>query len=264
MTVLALKVLLAPGFIVAASVTSRRFGVAVAGVVAGLPAIAGPILLVLALQHGRAFAQRAAVGTLLGMVALVVFVLAYAAVCKRARWPWALAVGWGSFFVAIAALRLVHVGSTTALVAACAACACALLLLPRATSAGRRAHAHPPHDLALRAACAVVPVVSVTAAARALGPQLSGLLATFPVITPVLAAFTQAQLGGEEAVRLLRAMTVGFFAYALFCFTVAVGIDSRGTAVTFVVATALALLMQTAAVVVTRRRTQPAPAEAAA
>jgi hypothetical protein len=264
MTVLALKVLLAPGFIVAASVTSRRFGVAIAGVVAGLPAIAGPILLVLALQHGPDFAQRAAIGTLLGMVALVVFVLAYAAVCKRAHWPWALAVGWASFFVAIAALRPVHVGSATALVAACAACACGLVLLPRSTAGRRPTPAHPPHDLALRAACAVVPVVSVTAAARALGPQLSGLVASFPVITPVLAAFTQAQLGAEEAVRLLRAMTVGFFAYALFCFTVAVGIDSLGTAVTFVVATALALLAQTAAVVVARRRTELAPAEAAA
>jgi hypothetical protein len=48
-----------------------------------LPAIAGPILLVLALQHGPAFAGKAATGTLLGIVALIVFVLVFAWVGKR-------------------------------------------------------------------------------------------------------------------------------------------------------------------------------------
>jgi hypothetical protein len=263
LTVLAVKLLLAPGFIVATSLVSRRFGVGVAGVVAGLPAIAGPILLVLALDHGPSFAQNAATGTLLGMVALIVFVLAYAGVCRRARWPWALAAGWGSFVAVIAALRPVHVGPVTAFVIACAACACGLVLLPRPSPAAAQPPVHPPFDLGLRAACAVVPVVSVTAAARALGPHLSGLVASFPVITPVLAAFTQAQHGPIEAIRLLRGMTVGFFGYALFCFTVAVGIRPLGTAAAFVLATALALATQLAAVTITRRREQLLPAEAA-
>ena len=43
MTLLALKLLLAPLFIVGASLVSRRFGVRVAGVLGGLPVIAGPI-----------------------------------------------------------------------------------------------------------------------------------------------------------------------------------------------------------------------------
>jgi hypothetical protein len=261
-TVLALKLLLAPGFIVATSLVSRRFGVGVAGVVAGLPAIAGPILLVLALDHGRGFARSAATGTLLGIVALVVFVLAFASVCQRARWPWALAAGWGSFVAVIAALRPVHVGPVTAFVIACAACVCGLVLLPRPGPAAAQPQVHPPFDLALRGACAVIPVVSVTAAARMLGPHLSGLVAAFPIITPVLAAFTLAQHGPLEAVRLLRGMTVGFFAYALFCFTVSIGIGPLGTAAAFVLATALALGAQAAAVAATRRREQLLPAEA--
>lgn len=123
MTVLALKLLLAPGFIVATSLLSRRFGVGVAGVVAGLPAIAGPILLVLALDHDHGFVQGAATGVLLGIVALVVFVLAFAWVGLRAGWPWALAAGWGSFVAVIAALSPVDVGPIPALAVACTACA---------------------------------------------------------------------------------------------------------------------------------------------
>jgi hypothetical protein len=264
MTVLALKVLLAPGFVVATSLVSRRFGLVIGGVVGGLPAIAGPILLVLALQHRSEFAAKAATGTLLGIVALMTFVLVFAWVGKRAGWPWALAAGWGSFVLVIAAFLPVHVGAVVAFVIACAACICGLLLLPRPGPAAARPQVHPPHDLALRAACAVVPVVCVTAAARLLGPHLSGLVAAFPVITPVLAAFTLAQQGPVEAVRLLRGMTVGFFAYALFCFTVSVGIEPLGTAAAFVLATALALITQAASVTAARRREQLLPAEAAA
>jgi hypothetical protein len=253
LTVLALKLLLAPGFVVATSLVSRRFGVGVAGVVGGLPAIAGPILLVLALDHGRGFAQDAATGALLGMVALVVFVLAYVVVSRRATWPWAVAVGWGCFLIVVAALRPVHVGPVFAFIAAGGACACGLVLLPR-TGSVPSSRPQPPHDLSLRGACAVLPVISVTAAASLLGPHLSGLIATFPVITPVLAAFTQAQQGHIETARLLRGMTVGFFAYALFCFTVSAGIVRLGTTVAFALATALALAAQATAVGLARRR----------
>src|SRR4029453_3816400 len=152
-----------------------RFGVGVAGVVAGLPAIAGPILLVLALDHDHGFVKGAAAGGPLGIVALVVFVLAFAWVGLRAGWPWALAAGWGSFVAVIAALSPVDVGPIPALAAACTACSCGLVLLPRPGPVAPQAVLHPQFDLLLRAACAVVPVVSVTAAARVLGPHLSGL-----------------------------------------------------------------------------------------
>ena len=66
MATLAVKVLLAPGFVVGASLAARRFGPRIGGLVAGLPVVAGPILLVYALAHGRAFAPGAAAGTLLG------------------------------------------------------------------------------------------------------------------------------------------------------------------------------------------------------
>ena len=78
-----MKLLLAPSFVVAASLVSRRFGVRVGGVFGGLPAIAGPILLVVAIDEGTDFAAGAAAGAVLGVVALIVFVVAYVAVARR-------------------------------------------------------------------------------------------------------------------------------------------------------------------------------------
>ena len=52
MTVLALKLLLAPLLVVASSLAGRRWGPQVAGVTVVLPVVAGPILLILYLDHG--------------------------------------------------------------------------------------------------------------------------------------------------------------------------------------------------------------------
>jgi hypothetical protein len=106
--------------------------------------------------------------------------------------------------------------------------------------------------------------IAAFALARALGPHLAGLLAAFPIITPVLAAFTQAQQGPTGSDRLLRRMTAGFFSYALFCFTVAVTVEELGVGMSFALATALALATQVAAIAVARRRERPVPAEAPA
>ena len=217
--------------------------------------IAGPILLVLALDRGPTFAGDAAAGTLLGIVAVIAFVLAYVAVSRRFAWPAALVIGWAAFLVAVAALRPVHVGAPIAFALACAACGTTLRLLPDPGVTGATAP-HPRWDLPLRAVCAVIPVVAVTGAARLLGPHLSGLPAAFPVITPVLAAFTHAQQGPREVARLLHGFTVGFFAYALFCLAVSTGLDRLGVGSAFVLATALALVAQASAIVVTRRREQ--------
>lgn len=56
MTLLAARFLLAPLCVVAVSLAGRRWGIAAAGVLGGLPVVAGPILLAETLIHGRGFA----------------------------------------------------------------------------------------------------------------------------------------------------------------------------------------------------------------
>lgn len=83
MAVVLAKLLSAPACVVAVSLAGRRWGVAVAGVLGGLPVVAGPILVVLTLVHGRAFGARAAAGTLLGLAALTLFVVVYGKTAER-------------------------------------------------------------------------------------------------------------------------------------------------------------------------------------
>jgi len=248
-----LKIVLAPAFVVMITLVARRYGSRIGGVVGGLPAIAGPILFVLALDHGRSFAAAAAVGTLLGVLAVMAFIGGYVVVSSRFRWPAAVAGGWACFFAAVAVLQPVHVDAYVALVFALAATAATVRLLPRPVAGVTFDDDHPRGELAVRALCALVPVAAITASAHLLGPHLSGLLASFPIMTPVLAAFTQTRHGAAEAARLLHGLATGFFSYALFCFIIAVGVESLGIASSFALATVVALVVQGVALLATGR-----------
>jgi hypothetical protein len=256
---LAVKLLLAPAFVVGASLVARRYGPRVGGLVAGLPVVSGPILLVYALEHGRAFAASASAGTLLGLASLIAFVVVYARLAPRLFWGASLLVGWLAFAAATAVFSALSLPVGASLGVAALALALGLAWLPRAGSEPRE-HATPPAwDLPVRAACALALVLSLTAVAGWLGPQLSGLLAPFPIIATVLATFTHAQRGTDELLRLLRGLVSGFGAYALFCFTLAVSLHRLDTAEAFALACGVALLTQALVLALVRGEPGPGP-----
>jgi hypothetical protein len=241
---LVVKLALAPAFVVGASLVARRFGTRVGGVIGGLPVVAGPILLVYALAHGRAFTAGAAGGTLLGLVSLIAFVVVYGRLSARLSWQVSMLAGWLAFAVATVFFTAISPPLGVSLALAALALGAGLAALPRPSRAALE-HAPPPAwDLPLRAACAAALVLALTAIAGWLGPQLSGLLAPFPVITTVLATFTHAQRGHDELLRMLRGIVGGFGAFALFCFALALALAHLDTPASFALATTLALLVQ--------------------
>jgi hypothetical protein len=259
---LAVKLLLAPSFVVGASLAARRFGPRVGGLIAGLPVVAGPILLVYALAHGRAFAAGAAAGTLLGLVSLIAFVVVYARLAGRVFWGASLLAGWLAFALATVAFSevLLPVGAALGLAGAGLLVGLALLPRPRRHVA---VHLTPPvWDLPLRAGCALALVLTLTAVAGWLGPQLSGLLTPFPIIATVLATFTHAQRGTDELLRLLRGLISGFGAFALFCFALALSLQRLDTLSAFALATALALIAQATTFALGRDEAAGAPERA--
>jgi hypothetical protein len=242
--VLAAKVLLAPLCVIAVSLAGRRWGIAVAGVLGGLPVVAGPILLVETLLHGRGFGADAAAGTLLGLAALTAFVVLYGRVATTAGPAPSVLCGWTAFLLGVAVLNPVDPPPALSLIGVAACFALGLRLLPPAISQLAPAAAPPPWDLPARALAALGLVVALTAVSGALGPHLSGLLAPFPIVTSVLAVFTHAHGGVAQVEVLLRNFLFGFYGFAAFCFTLAVALPGLGTAAAFGVAVAAALAVQ--------------------
>ncbi len=243
-TLLAAKILLAPLCVVAVSLAGRRWGVAVAGVLGGLPVVAGPILLVETLLHGRGFGADAAGGTLLGLAALTAFVVVYGR-CAMTTGPLGSVLGgWAAFLVGVALLSPIQPPPGLSLILVGAGFALGLKLLPPAPSSSPTPAAPPWWDLPARALAALGLVLALTAASGALGPHLSGLLAPFPIITSVLAVFTHAHGGVVQVDLLLRNFLVGFYGFAAFCFVLAISLPTLTTAGAFGLATAVALAVQ--------------------
>jgi hypothetical protein len=257
---LAVKLLLAPCFVIGASLVARRFGPRIGGLTAALPVVAGPILLAYALEHGRHFAATAAAGTLTGLVSLIAFVVVYGRLGQHVFWAWSMLAGWLAFACATAAFSAVSLPLGVSLALAAAALAAGLAALPRPRGE-RRIPARPPSwDLPLRAACAVALVLTLTAIAGWLGPRVSGLLAPFPIIATVMATFTHAQRGTEQLLRMLRGLLSGFGAFALFCFSLALLLRHLSIAESFLASTSLALLAQGAVMALQREEHVALPA----
>jgi len=243
---LVLELVVAPALVAAATLAARRFGQRIGGLVSAFPAIVGPVLLVAALDHGAAFAARAANGTLLGLVALAGFALVYGRVAPRAGWPASLAAAWAVAGVLGLAVGTFAAGRPAGLLAAAVSLVAAARLLPRAPDALPEEPAVPRWDLPLRMGLTALLAVSLTAAANRAGPVAGGMLAALPVLASILAVFTHARYGAAAVGELLRGMLGGMAGFVGFCALVAALAEPAGIAPAFVVATAAALAVQVA------------------
>ena len=239
---LAFKLVLTPLFIGLVSLAGRRWGPTVSGWLVGLPLNSGPVVLFLALDQGTAFASRAAQGTILGLASLAGFCLAYSWLSFRVGWLWSLLASWVVFFALTLALEGVSLPLVLSFLGVIALLAIVLKLLP--SSHRQVSIVNPPQwEILLRMLVATAFVVILTSVASSIGPQLSGLLATFPVYASILAVFTHRFQEAAAARRLLRGLIAGVFTFAIFFLVVASLIERWGIAVAFGLATLIALLL---------------------
>ena len=258
MTTTLLEVLIAPALVALATVAATRWGARAGGLVSAFPAIVGPVLLIIAQRQGDPAAARAAVATLLGLVALSGFAVAYATAARSLKWPASLAVGWLCAIAAASAAGWLLGGA--GFPAAITAAVLSLTLARQALSQSLGEVAQGPlparrrGDLILRMALTASLIVVLTALAELFGPLVGGMLAALPVLASVLAVFTHRGHGSEATIVLLRGMLSGMSGFVAFCAAIALLASATGTAVAFLAATACAVAAQAFALGDTRRR----------
>ena len=253
MALLLLKLGLTPALIGLATIASRRWGPGVGGLLVALPLTSGPVLLLLALDHGPAFAARATEGSLAGATAVMAFCLAYAWAGRRLVWWAALAAGYFGFAAMSIAMQPVVAGSLVVLViVALGAPLVGLRLLPARGPAPEETPA-PWWDLPARMTMGAALVLAITGFSAVIGPQVSGLLATIPVFITVLAVFTHRREGPARTVLLLRGALIGMFGTIAFVIVLRFVLEPGGIAIAFSVATVVALAIQAVGLRVVRR-----------
>lgn len=245
------EMLAAPGLVAASTLAAGRWGSRAGGVVSAFPAIVGPVLLILALAHGQAFAARAANGTLLGLVALGAFALAYARAAIARGWRASLLGGWACAGLAALAVGWAAggAGPPAGLIVATLSLGIAFRASPSASAGPAVGPVREPRSrvaIPARMALTAILVTLLAAAAGAFGPVVGGMLAALPVLACALAVFTHREAGAPAVVALLRGMLAGMAGFVIFCELIAVLIVPLGIAVAFIAAAAAALIVQAA------------------
>jgi hypothetical protein len=229
-----LKLVVTPLLIAAATLVVRRWGHGVGGWLAGFPLTSAPVSIFLAVEQGpdlrhRRRRARCSVDGDGGLLSSMAGRRDTSAGRQRAagrsggvrRLP-------GSAQCRSASLSapFVLVGVALGLVAA---------LVPTTKAAVSKVRP-PAWDLPLRMASATAVVLLLTAAARHLGPMLSGLLSPIPVFLLVLAVFAQRSEGPAACVRVLRGGVMGSFAFAVFFLVVGALLGRAKTGATYALA----------------------------
>jgi len=142
-------------------------------------------------------------------------------------------IGWAAQDLSIAPIPLYAISAVVLIVA--------LRLVP---DPGATATVSLPRwDLPARMVLATVLVIAITSGAGALGPRLSGLLATIPLYASILAGFGFQLVGPAAAIRVWRGLLFGLFGFGAFYLVLAAALESIGIAA-FAVALAVAVVMQ--------------------
>ena len=249
---LALKLVLTPTLIGAVSLAGRRWGPGVSGWLVGFPLTSGPVAFFLALDQGVSFAAGAAVGSMTGAAAQAVFCVLYGRWARGRRWALALFAGSLGFGAATVALQLLTLALIPLLSLVIGTIVVALVFMPRDSESPRPAR-RPRWDIPARLVVTTAIVLLLTGLATALGPSLTGLLATFPLYGAILAGFAHHLEGPGPATRVLRGLLLGLFAFAGFFFVLALLIERAGIAQAFAAAIAAALVLQAGALWAMRR-----------
>ena len=240
---LALKLTLVPLFLLVVSMSGKWWGPAIAGWLAGLPVVAGPILYLLVLAHGPAFGVRAATLSLSAILASEAFNFAYAWSCRSRSWPVALTAGLIAWLIAAACLSLLPASplwaATVALVAVCFGQS----FLPRSSAVAAGAPLSRS-DLVGRMVAGAVLTILVTSMSGWTGAAWSGLLAVFPLLGIVLSVSSHRAHGPAFVISLLRGMVLGRFSFAAFCLALVFALPHQRPLIAFAGAAALAVLVQ--------------------
>ncbi|HEX8479115.1 MAG TPA: hypothetical protein VF663_12310 [Telluria sp.] len=241
-----LKLMLVPILILGVTLAGRRWGPAVAGWLSAFPIVAGPILLILSIEQGAPFAATAAQGTLLAVIAILVFTLGYVWASRWFNVVGSMLSALVMYGAALAVLQSMRLDILLSFALVIASLLITPLCFPAVAPSPVALTKSSQSDLPWRMLAAALLVLFVTFSASRLGARMSGFLAMFPIMSTVLVGFSHRHSGRAFVVSLLRGMIYGYFAFATFCVLISKLLKVQTIGVAFLIALACALIVQLA------------------
>jgi hypothetical protein len=212
---LVLKMSVAGGFVVVASLAAERGGPLIGAMVATLPISAGPAYVLLAFEHDDAFIAASALASHVTASATATFALAYAALAQRCGTAASLAGALAAFFGTWLVLHAFDWTLARGLLLTAFLFPACLVLGSRYRHAALRAPPRRWYDLPLRAGLVALLVSLVVTVSHFAGPAITGMLAVAPVVLSSLILILQPRVGGRATAAVIANAISGLFGFAL-------------------------------------------------
>ena len=256
---LAAKVACAVVIVIAAARAAERAGPFLGAMVATLPVSTGPIYVFLAIDHGAAFIAQAAILSIASTAGTVAFVAGHALAARRFSTPGSLAIATLIWF-GVALLLQLHAWSfAEACLLLAASFALAMRGLKRfAIAAAPGAGRGTRFDLPLRGLLVAALVIATSLASRAFGPEVTGLLAAYPVVFTSLILILQPRGGGAFASAVLVTGLKGLLGFGAALAVLHVAALRTNSAIALVLALLVAVSWNVSLALLRRRRARRA------
>jgi hypothetical protein len=217
--VLAIKMAVAAGFVVAASFVAERAGALVGALVLTLPIGAGPAYILLALDHGSAFIADSTVASLAVHAASGIFGMAYVVAAQRRSFAVTMAVAVGTWIACALAIRAITWSVPSAIALNVAAYGVCVALAQRYLHVRMPMIAGRWFDVPLRAALVAVLVGAVVMLGDNAGPVLAGIVAVFPIVMLSIMLILHPRIGGVATAAIIANAVWGLVGFALAILT---------------------------------------------
>jgi hypothetical protein len=249
-----LKLLLAPSLVALASLAGRRWGLKVGGAIAGFPVVVGPTLLFFALEQGSDFAAAAARKTLWSVLPYGVFCLVMSWACRKVPLWLSLLLAWVAYVLVAWSGASGRESFAELMLIALLSAVAARWALPRVHTDQAVPLVPGRFDMPLRMSATLALLLSVTAAAKAMGPDWSGVMAAFPIASSILGVFSSLSNGKDGPALLFRGSLLGSYSYIAFSAALILALPRWGLGLGFATATASAVAVQIGALFLSGRR----------
>lgn len=208
------KLTIVPIFILLITLSGRKWGSSIAGLLGALPAVAGPIIIFIAIEQGNAFAALTATSAVSAASCLLIFGVTYSWCSIKFSWFISLLYSLTAWLGLAVILALTSPGLITGTFMAIAS----LLITPKVLPQIKQSKPlrGDLRDLPWRMLVGAVLTLAITSLAAILGETWSGILAVFPVFGVVLSVFTHNTLGSAQVTILYQGMVKGLFSFVAY------------------------------------------------
>ena len=198
---LALKIFLSPLLMLIVTRLQARSSAGAGGRFMGWPLVTGPIIFIIFLQEGAAFAAKTAHGALLGQISLIAFAWSYALVALRAPWYLSIATATVTFIGSVYLVSLIHIPLWLTFILLVVVLFLVNKFWPTYQPITTPLSS-PRWELYLRIGLVIALVFALSEFSQTLGPSLTGGFSTYPVIATIMGTFNHKRFGANAAISL--------------------------------------------------------------